>query len=159
MRRGPSPRATPPLALARVRVAEEVLRHLAELPYLSKDDIAPFDATQPGLVARLGVSQGGISKVLAQFEAGGLVETRRRHAEGLVLRVKTYQLTARGRLLAHQLARRRSEREGPRQGAASLGTAYGTRPGSGARQVPAPPMLEDQRSAAAATARARAAVE
>lgn len=93
----------PDAAPSRVRVAEAILLLLVRYPYIARGDLVPPEMTQEGMVARLGFTQGAVSKVLAQFGAGGLVEVDRRHVEHRSFRLKAYQLTPRGRLLADRL--------------------------------------------------------
>jgi len=102
------PRTWAPPGRDDVRLSERVLLQLAREGRLDPDAPARRGRTQAGLTEALGSNQSSVSKVLRRLVAAGVVGEERRHVTGVPQRVKVYDLTRRGELLARDIAARRS---------------------------------------------------
>ncbi len=69
-------------------------------------------ATQRGIAATLGVTQGAVSKILDGLTAAGVVGRQRTHVPGRDRRVRVYFLTARGEALARVIEQALTRRRG-----------------------------------------------
>ena len=94
---------------AEARLSERVLVQLAREGRLDPDAPVRPGRTQAGLAEAVESNRNAVSKVLRRLVAAGVVSEERRHVSGLSQRVKVYDLTRRGELLAREVARRRNQ--------------------------------------------------
>jgi DNA-binding PadR family transcriptional regulator len=91
-----------------IGLAARVLLHLAQLPRLGPNDIAPIERTQQGMVQRLGTRQGSLGKVLHRLCVGEVLRVEKSWVGGVNRRLKVYHLTPLGQAAAGDLLRRQT---------------------------------------------------
>jgi DNA-binding PadR family transcriptional regulator len=91
-----------------IGLAARVLLHLAQLPRLGPNDLAPVERTQQGMVQQLDVRQGSLGKVLRRLCVGEVLGVERRWVGGVNRRLKVYRLTPLGEAATGDLLRRRT---------------------------------------------------
>jgi DNA-binding MarR family transcriptional regulator len=88
-----------PALIPAVRLSRRVLGHLARLGDFGQDPARASAATQRGMGAALGVTQGALSSVLRRLEDAGAIASEKAHVRGHERRVKVSVLTTRGQQL------------------------------------------------------------
>jgi DNA-binding MarR family transcriptional regulator len=82
--------------LERGQLAIRIIIHLSLTGSPEPDGNASPESTQQGMAARLGATQGAVSKVLQGLVAVGMVRHEHHRVRGEVRRVRAYFLTAQG---------------------------------------------------------------
>jgi len=101
-----APRPRAPAPGDALKLSQRIVLHLASQGNPGPYEVAPPGATQAGMIAALGVRQNALTNVLRRLEDGGVLAVEVRHVRGQPRRLKVYQLTPRGELLARELRHR-----------------------------------------------------
>jgi DNA-binding MarR family transcriptional regulator len=92
----PTANATTDPKQQEIRLALRLVVHLARMGPLEPGVTTQPESTQQGIASRLGVTQGAVSKVLAELAAVDVVGHARHHVRGRNRRMRAYYLTPRG---------------------------------------------------------------
>jgi DNA-binding MarR family transcriptional regulator len=90
----------------RIRLSLRIVVLLGRIGPPGEDGVAKPEATQQGIAAVLGVTQGAVSKVLRRLVAAEVVRQERHHVRGQDRRVRIYFLTRRGEGLEREIRER-----------------------------------------------------